>query len=64
MCYPSDLSGFDPTTYDMMVLYYRLMTKVDWFRRYYGIFLGRVITMGKKLSLTPKQSEVKDDPND
>jgi hypothetical protein len=23
-----------------MILYYCLMTKVDWFRRYYGIFLG------------------------
>jgi hypothetical protein len=30
--YPSDLLGFDPGTYDGMVLYYRLMTKVDWFR--------------------------------
>jgi hypothetical protein len=32
MCYPSDLLGFNPATYDKMVLY-RLMTKVDWFRR-------------------------------
>jgi hypothetical protein len=29
VCYPSDLLGFDPATYDEMVLYYRLMTKVD-----------------------------------
>jgi hypothetical protein len=27
VCYPSDLPGFDLTTYDVMVLYYRLMTK-------------------------------------
>jgi hypothetical protein len=33
VCYPSDLPGFDPATYDGMVPYYRLMTKVDWFRR-------------------------------
>jgi hypothetical protein len=32
MCYPSDLPGFDPTTYDRIILYYRLMTKMDWFR--------------------------------
>jgi hypothetical protein len=25
-----------------MILYYRLMTKVDWFRRKYGIFLGKL----------------------
>jgi hypothetical protein len=27
-------------TNDKMILYYCLMTKVDWFRQYYGIFLG------------------------
>jgi hypothetical protein len=30
MCYSSDLPGFDPTTYNRMVLYCHLMTKVDW----------------------------------
>jgi hypothetical protein len=30
--YLSDLSGFDPATIDGMILYYRLMVKVDWFR--------------------------------
>jgi hypothetical protein len=33
MCYPSDVPGFDLATYDGIVLYYHLMTKVDWFRR-------------------------------
>jgi hypothetical protein len=32
-CYSSDLPGVNPTTNDRMILYYRLMTKVDWFRR-------------------------------
>jgi hypothetical protein len=27
MCYSSDLPGFDPTTLNLMVLSYRLMTK-------------------------------------
>jgi hypothetical protein len=27
----SDLPGVNPTTNDMMILYYCLMTKVDWF---------------------------------
>jgi hypothetical protein len=44
--YLSDLPGFDPATLDEMVLYYQLMDKVDWFRRYYGIFLGGVVTTG------------------
>jgi hypothetical protein len=30
---PSDLPGVNPTTNDRMILYYGLMTKVDWFRR-------------------------------
>jgi hypothetical protein len=30
---PSDLPGVNPTTNNRMVLYYCLMTKVDWFRR-------------------------------
>jgi hypothetical protein len=29
----SDLSGVNPATNDRMILYYCLMTKVDWFRR-------------------------------
>jgi hypothetical protein len=29
LCYSSDLPGVNPATYDMMVLYYCLMTKVD-----------------------------------
>jgi hypothetical protein len=33
LCYSSDLSGFDPTTNDEIVLYCRPMVKVDWFRR-------------------------------
>jgi hypothetical protein len=37
---PSDLPGDNPTTNDKMILYYCLMTEVDWFRRLYGIFLG------------------------
>jgi hypothetical protein len=32
-CYSSDLPGVNPATNDRMILYYRLMTKVDWFRR-------------------------------
>jgi hypothetical protein len=32
--------GVNPTTIDGMILYYCFMTKVDWFRRQYGIFLG------------------------
>jgi hypothetical protein len=28
----SDLPGVNPATNDRMILYYRLMTKVDWFR--------------------------------
>jgi hypothetical protein len=39
-CYISDLPGVNPATDDRMILYYCLMTKVDWFRRLYGIFLG------------------------
>jgi hypothetical protein len=35
-----DLPGVNPATNDRMILYYRLMTKVDWFSLYYGIFLG------------------------
>jgi hypothetical protein len=31
-CYISDLLGVNPTTNDRMILYYCLMTKVDWFR--------------------------------
>jgi hypothetical protein len=27
MCVSSDLQGFDPTTLNVMILYYRLMTK-------------------------------------
>jgi hypothetical protein len=30
---PSDLPGVNPATNDRMILYYCLMTKVDWFRR-------------------------------
>jgi hypothetical protein len=37
---PSDLPGINPATNDRMILYYCLMTKVEWFRRSYGIFLG------------------------
>jgi hypothetical protein len=29
----SDLPGVNPTTNDRMILYYCLMTKMDWFRR-------------------------------
>jgi hypothetical protein len=29
----SDLRGVNPATNDRMILYYCLMTKVDWFRR-------------------------------
>jgi hypothetical protein len=29
---PSDLPGANPATNDRMILYYCLMTKVDWFR--------------------------------
>jgi hypothetical protein len=32
--------GVNPATNDMMILYYCLMTKVDWLRRWYDIFLG------------------------
>jgi hypothetical protein len=32
-CYSSDLAGVNPANNDRMILYYRLMTKVDWFRR-------------------------------
>jgi hypothetical protein len=42
LCYKSDLPGINPTTNDRMILYYCLMTKVDWFRRYYCIFLGEL----------------------
>jgi hypothetical protein len=31
--FPSDLPGVNLTTNDEMVRYYRLMDKVDWFRR-------------------------------
>jgi hypothetical protein len=31
--FPCDLPGVNPTTNDRMILYYRLMAKVDWFRR-------------------------------
>jgi hypothetical protein len=31
-CYLSDLPGVNPVTNDRMILYYRLMAKVDWFR--------------------------------
>jgi hypothetical protein len=31
-CYVSDFTGLDPATNDGMVLYYCLMTEVDWFR--------------------------------
>jgi hypothetical protein len=30
---PSDLPGVNPATNDRMILYYCLMTKVDWLRR-------------------------------
>jgi hypothetical protein len=30
---PSDLPGVNPATNDKMILYCRLMAKVDWFRR-------------------------------
>jgi hypothetical protein len=30
---PSDLPGVNPATNDRIILYYCLMTKVDWFRR-------------------------------
>jgi hypothetical protein len=32
-CYLSDLTSVNLTTNDRMILYYRLMAKVDWFRR-------------------------------
>jgi hypothetical protein len=32
--------GVNPATNDGMILYYCLMTKVDWFRRQYDIFVG------------------------
>jgi hypothetical protein len=31
--YSIDLPGFDSATLDGMILYYRLMNKVDWFRQ-------------------------------
>jgi hypothetical protein len=31
ICIPSDLPGVNPATNDRMILYYCLMTKVDWF---------------------------------
>jgi hypothetical protein len=39
-CYISDSPGVNPATNDRMILYYCLMTKVEWFRRSYDIFLG------------------------
>jgi hypothetical protein len=41
--YLIDLPSFDPATLDGIVLYCRLLSKVDRFRRQYDIFPGRVI---------------------
>jgi hypothetical protein len=40
----SDLPGVNPATYDKMVLYYCLMTKVDQYKAIVRYFPGRVAT--------------------
>jgi hypothetical protein len=40
---PSDLPGVNPTTNDRVILYYCLMTKVDWFYATIQYFSGRVV---------------------
>jgi hypothetical protein len=47
----SDLPGVNPATYDRMVLYYCLLTKVDRSSAIVRYFPGRVVTVGKWLKL-------------
>jgi hypothetical protein len=46
--------GVNPATKDRMILYYSLMTKVDWFRRYYGIFLGGLSQLASEQLYAPE----------
>jgi hypothetical protein len=53
-CKISDLPGVNPATNDRMTLYYYLMTKVDWFRQQYGIFLGLLSQLASKELYAPE----------
>jgi hypothetical protein len=50
----SDLPGVIPATNDRMILYYCLKTKVDWFRRKYGIFLGGLSRLASEQLYAPE----------
>jgi hypothetical protein len=41
-------------TNDRMILYFCLMTKVDWFRRYYSIFLGGLPELASEQLYAPE----------
>jgi hypothetical protein len=48
---PSDLPGVNPATNDKTILYYCLMTTVDWFLAIVRYFPGRVVTSVIRVSI-------------